>query len=83
MERDDARLCDREPALTATLKLAFEVFATQEFSRPETLFEALARQSEVVDPETMPGVRGIVDQIQKAMGNIRSGGRSKAAAPAK
>jgi hypothetical protein len=67
LESSDAAFRGREAALMEQLRLARQLFAANDFSKPETLFEALSRQSEAYDPVTMPGVRWIVDQVQEAI----------------
>lgn len=64
---NDATLGDSEAEFTGVLGVAFKLFSSDEFLRPESLFEALARQSEAYDPETMPGVRWIVDRALEAI----------------
>ena len=68
LESDDARLYEREPALMDTLKLSFEVFAQRNFQSREH-FSKLSLA--VYDPETMPGARWVVDQIQEAINDAR------------
>ncbi len=67
LEGDDAALNDGEVASTDSLSVAFGFFSAFEFLKPKPLFEELSRQSERYDPETTPGARWIVDQVQEAM----------------
>jgi hypothetical protein len=64
---NDASLHDGEAAAPDALRVTVGFFSAYDSLRPKPLFETLSRQSEVYDPETMPGVRWIVDQVQEAM----------------